>query len=59
MIVFYINMTYLPKFSQSYPDIRNNNMSNICSLCNSTYVWPADLKRHLKSKHGQHKSTFK
>ena len=26
-------------------------MSNTCSLCNSTYVWPADLKRHLKSKH--------
>jgi hypothetical protein len=24
-------------------------MSNTCSLCNSTYVWPADLKRHLKS----------
>jgi hypothetical protein len=29
-----------------------------CSLCNSTYVWPADLKRHLKNKHGQQKSTF-
>ena len=28
-------------------------MSNTCSLCNSIYVWPADLKRHLKSKHGQ------
>ena len=27
-------------------------MSNTCSLCSSTYVWPADLKRHLKSKHG-------
>jgi hypothetical protein len=27
-----------------FPDIRNNNMSNTCSLCNSTYVWPADLK---------------
>ena len=34
-------------------------MSNTCSLCNSTYVWPADLKRHLKNKHGQQKSTFK
>ena len=34
-------------------------MSNTCSLCNSTYVWPADLKRHLKSKHGQQKSTLK
>ena len=34
-------------------------MSNPCSLCNSTYVWPADLKRHLKNKHGQQKSTFK
>jgi len=34
-------------------------MSNTCSLCNSTYVWPADLKRHLKSKHGHQKSTFK
>jgi hypothetical protein len=22
-------------------------------------VWPADLKRHLKSKHGQQKSTLK
>jgi hypothetical protein len=27
-------------------------MSNTCGLCNRTYVWPADLKRHLKSKHG-------
>ena len=34
-------------------------MSNICSLCNSTYVWSADIKRHLKSKHGQQKSTLK
>ena len=34
-------------------------MSNTCSLCNSIYVWPADLKRHLKSKHGQQKSTLK
>jgi hypothetical protein len=34
-------------------------MSNTCSLCNSTYVWPADLQRHLRSKHGQHKSTLK
>ena len=33
-----------------FPDIRNNNMSNTCSLCNSTYVWPADLKRHLKNQ---------
>ena len=33
-------------------------MSNTCSLCNRTYVWPADLKRHLKSKHGQQKSTL-
>jgi hypothetical protein len=39
-------------WSQSYPDIRNDNMSNTCSLCSSTYVWPADLKRHIKSKHG-------
>ena len=31
-------------------------MSNTCSLCNTTYVWPADLKRHLKTKHGQQKS---
>jgi hypothetical protein len=30
--------------------IRNDNMSNTCSLCNSTYVWPADLKRHLKNQ---------
>ena len=34
-------------------------MSNTCGLCNRTYVWPADLKRHLKSKHGQQKSTLK
>ena len=34
-------------------------MSNTCSFCNRTYVWPADLKRHLKSKHGQQKSTLK
>ena len=37
----------------------NDNMSNTCGLCNRTYVWPADLKRHLKSKHGQQKSTLK
>jgi hypothetical protein len=42
-----------------FPDIRNNNMSNTCSLCNSTYMWPADLKRHLKTKHDQQKSTLK
>ena len=34
-------------------------MSNTCSLCNRTYVWPADLKCHLKSKHGHQKSTLK
>ena len=34
-------------------------MSNTCSLGNMTYVWPADLKRHLKSKHSQQKSTLK
>ena len=34
-------------------------MSNTCGLCNRTYVCPADLKRHLKSKHGQQKSTLK
>jgi hypothetical protein len=34
-------------------------MSNTCSLCNRTYVWPADLKRHLKTKHGQQKSKEK
>ena len=34
-------------------------MSNTCSLCNRSYVWLADLKRHLKSKHGQQKSTLK
>ena len=34
-------------------------MSNTCSLCNRTYVWPADLKRHLKSKHGQQKYKLK
>ena len=34
-------------------------MSNTCGLCNRTYVWPADLKRRLKSKHGQQKSTLK
>ena len=34
-------------------------MSNTCGLCNRTYVWPADLKRHLKSKRGQQKSTLK
>jgi hypothetical protein len=35
------------------------NLSNTCSLCNSPYVWSADIKRHLKSKHGQQKSTLK
>jgi len=34
-------------------------MSNTCSLCNRSYVWPADLKRHLKTKHDQQKSTLK
>jgi hypothetical protein len=34
-------------------------MSNTCGLCNRAYVWPADLKRHLKSKYGQQKSTLK
>ena len=57
--LFAINTPYLPLFNQSYPNIRNDNMSNTCSLCNSTYVWPADLKRHLKSKYGQQKSTPK
>ena len=34
-------------------------MSNTCGLCNRTYVWPPDLKRHLKSKYGQQKSALK
>jgi hypothetical protein len=49
---YYKYAPHLPYFSQSYPDTRNDNMSNTCGLCNRTYVWPADLKRHLKSKHG-------
>jgi hypothetical protein len=42
-----------------YDDVMKRQHEKYFSLCNRSYVWPADLKRHLKTKHDQQKSTLK